>query len=361
MQSPPGPETTVDGKRYLYFGGTSYFGLHGHPGVIRAGTKAWQEFGTNTATIRSGMGTSPAHINVEQAVAEFFQCEDAVYVASGYLSNAAGLQALQRNNKFDVIFVDEDSHYCVIDAANMTALPVHTFAHREASDLRRQLCEKLSSGQQPLVLSDGLFPVMGEIAPLPDYLEALADTGGHVWLDDAHGAGVLGPNGRGTAEYFGIENDQVHTCGTLAKAFGGFGGFVAGRRSFIDDVRCSPVIAGASGPPSPIAAATSVGIQLVRENSKWREALASNARYLKSGLNGLGIDLDINEIPIAAFSAGDRLRMQSILDQLMDRGIAIQFVDYPGSAADGMLRVVVFSNHSTEQIDQLIDALRRLL
>ena len=361
MESPPGPETMVDGKRYLYFGGTSYYGLHANPEMIQAGIDAWRQQGTNTATIRSGIGTSPAHIDVETAVAEFFGCDDAVYVASGYLSDAAGLQALQADGAFDVIFIDENAHFAVTDAARLTAAPMHAFVHRDADSLRQKLRGELRPGQSPLILSDGLFPAVGEFAPVLDYLDVLSDTGGHIWLDDAHPAGILGPNGRGTIDHFGIDDDRVHSCGTLAKAFGGFGGFISGPRSFIDRVRRSPVYLGASAPPSPIAATTAAGVRLVAENPDWRERLWENARHLKGGLNKLGFSVREDTIPIAAFSLGDRRQMQNVVDQLLHRGIVIQLIDYPGASAEGMLRVVVFSTHTHRQIDTLIDELGSLL
>ncbi len=361
MESPPGPETTVDGKRYLYFGGTSYYGLHANPEMIQAGIDAWRRQGTNTATIRSGIGTSPAHVDVETAVAAFFGCEDAVYVASGYLSDAAGLQALHTGGDFDVIFIDESAHYSLTDAARLTDATLHTFAHRDADSLRQKLHEKLKPGQSPLVLSDGLFPVVGEFAPVPDYIDVLSDTGGHIWLDDAHPAGILGPHGRGTSDHFGIDDDRVYSCGTLAKAFGGFGGFIAGSESFIDKVRKSPVYLGASAPPSPIAATTAEGLRLVADNPQWRERLWENARHLKRGLNQLGFGVRKDSIPVAAFTLGDRRQMEKIVDQLLQRGIVIQLVDYPGATAEGMLRIVVFSTHTHRQIDRLIDELGSLL
>ena len=189
----------------------------------------------------------------------------------------------------------------------------------------------------------------------------MSDTGGHIWLDDAHPAGTLGPNGRGTLEHFDIDDERVYSCGTLAKAFGGFGGFIAGSESFIDRVRSTPIYLGASAPPSPIAATTAKGVRLVAENPQWRERLWKNARHLKRALNKLGLGVEEDSIPIAAFTLGDRAKMKKVVELLLHRGIVIQLIDYPGATAEGLLRIVVSSTHTHQQIDRLIQELGSLL
>ena len=361
MESAPGPETLINGQRYLYFGGTSYYGLHHHPDLMTAGIETWKAIGTNTATSRDGMGTAPVHVQVETAASKFFATEDAAYLASGYLNNTAGVQALHRSGAFDIIFVDEHAHYCVHDAARTTGARIHRFSHRSPEDLNWQLSQYLRPGQTPLVMSDGLFPGLGKIAPLGDYLALLEPYGGLIWLDDAHAAGVLGPHGRGSADYFCIDSDRVFAGATLAKAFGGFGGIVSGSAQFIATVRSGPTLVAATAPPSPLAAASAVGLELVLANPQWRHTLWDNARLLKNGLCGLGLDIDETEVPIAAFALESQRRMQQVHQQLMEKNIAIQLHKYPGGATSGMLRMVVFSTHSKQQIGQLIDALSTVL
>lgn len=361
MESPPGAEVIISGRRYLYFGGTSYYGLHAHPDLIQAGIGAWQTFGTNTATFRGGMGTAPAHAEVEAAVARFFGDEDAAYLASGYLSNVAGVQALRARAPFDMIFIDEHAHYCMAVAAGVTGVPVYRFKHRDPDHLEQRLKSTVGPGQTPLLMSDGVFPGTGEIAPAPDYFEALEKFHGLIWLDDAHAAGILGSHGRGTADHFGIENDRLYSGGTLAKAFGGFGGFVSGPAPLIGQVRDGAVMNAASAPPSPIAAATRAGVDLVSSNPQWRERLWANAKALKQGLRGLGLDVCRTPVPIAVFSFGDEAHARLIFDGLMDRGISIQISGYPGSAKGQTLRIVVFSTHTETQIERLIDELRILI
>jgi glycine C-acetyltransferase/8-amino-7-oxononanoate synthase len=357
MESPPGPETVINGRRRLYFGGVSYYGLHGSPQLMRAGIEAWKRLGLSTATTRSGMGTAPLHLEVEAAAARFFGTEDAAYVASGYLSNTAGIQVLHTTRTFDTIFVDQHAHPCVHDAALSVGVPVHRFGHLDPDDLATQLRQNLRPGQTPLVMSDGLFPTLGRIAPLPDYLEVLEPFAGVVWLDDAHPVGILGPNGRGTAEHFGLESDRVFSGGTLSKAFGGFGGIIPGRADHVSRIRGGPVMIAASPPPSPVAAATLEGIDLVAANPRWRQQLWNNAGLLKHGLNRLGFDVEQNEVPIAAFTLESAARMRQVHAELFERDIAIQYTHYPGAGSQGVLRVVVFSTHTRDHIERLIDEL----
>ncbi len=361
MESAPAPETLFDGRLCLYFGGTSYYGLHGHPDLIEAGLHAWHQFGHSTATSRAGMGNTSLYQQVERAAADFFGAESAAYLPSGYLSNLVGLRALRDAGEFDVIFVDEHSHYSVIDAALATGVTTHTVAHMDPDGLRAGLRKHLQPGEIPLMISDGAFPALGEIAPVPEHVEILEAYNGLLWLDDAHPVGILGPNGRGSYDHFGLTGDRLLFGGTLAKAFGGFGGVIAGPASLIEGVMRGGVFGGASAVPPPLAAATLSGIRLVKENPQWRERLWANARQIKSGIRDLGFEVEQNDLPIVAFSLGCSKSMVQVQQELMGRGIAIQYAHYPGAGDQGVLRAVVFSTHSGDQIKQLIDELRELL
>jgi 8-amino-7-oxononanoate synthase len=361
MESAPGTETVINGRRYLYFGGVSYFGLHADQGLMEEGIRAWREFGLGSATSRAGMGTIPLHLQVEEAAARFFGTEDAAYLASGYLSNMAGVQAMHQAGAFDVVFVDAYSHFCVNDAAMVTGVPVHRFAHMDPEDLKTQLGKNLTPSQKPLLLTDGLFPTLGRIAPVPEYVEILEAYDGTVWLDEAHSVGILGSFGRGAYEHYGLAGERLLFGGTLSKAFGGFGGIVPGPKEFIDRVRRGPVMVAASPPPSPVAAATLAGVERVSSHPEWREQLWTNARQLKQGIRGLGFDVEATNVPIAAFALDGAAEMQRVHHGLMERGIAIQYTHYPGAGPDGVLRIVVFSTHTEEQIGRLIEELGRVL
>lgn len=361
MESAPGAETTINGIKYLYFGGTSYFGLHNHPAIIQSATDALKKYGMNSATSRNGFGTTPLILEAEKKAAEYFGTEDAVFISSGYLSDMAGIQALSEHENFDVIFMDEISHYSNRDAAFTTRKPVCTFYHLDSENLKKKIDKHLKPGQKPLLITDGIFPVFGKIAPIPDYLDVLEQYNGIIWIDDAHALGILGPNGRGTCDYYNINSDRIYFGGTLAKAFGAFGGIIPGTANFIKIIRNGSVINGASAPPTPAVAAGLTGMELVMNAPEKRTKLWQNARQLKSGLKRIGFDAGSSLVPIAAWTLQKTGDMKRIYKTLMEKKIAIQYTNYIGADAKGALRAVVFSTHTTEQIDLLINELEKII
>lgn len=360
MQSPPAAEVILDGRRFLYFGGTGYFGLHGDPAVIRAGIRAFKKYGTHNATSRAGFGNNPALLEVETRLREFFREEDAVTFGSGYLGSLILAQALSRET--DALFVDESAHFCIRDAAPSPGKPVFRFRHRDPDNLAKTLKRRLGAGQRPVLLTDGVFPIFGRIAPLPEYAEVLSPYGGLIAIDDAHGAGVLGANGRGTYEHFGMKGPGLYSCGTLSKAFGGHGGFITGKKMFIDRVRASVgAYVGSTPTPTPIAAATAKGIEILLRHPERRARLRRNTAALKQGLKSLGIPVEDNPVPIAAWYLRTEKEMREVQEKLMRRGIAIPRLKYAGAPPAGVLRVTVFSTHTLGQIERLLAELAKSL
>ncbi len=360
MESAPRAETVLDGRRYLYFGGTGYFGLQGHPAVIRAGLRAFPRYGTHSATSRAGFGDNPVLLDVELRLRQFFQEEAAVYFGSGYLGSLVLSQALA--DRIDIVFVDELAHFSINDAVSTLGKPVSRFRHRDPDDLRKTLKKRLRARQRPFLLSDGVFPVFGRIAPVPAYADALGPYDGLIGLDDAHGVGVLGPNGRGTLEHFGMKSPHFHFTGTLSKAFGGHGGFVAGKKNLIGRIRAgSGAYIGSTPTPTPIAAATAKGIEILMKHPEMRDRLRRNVGAFKKGMRRLGIEADDSAVPIVAWSMRSEKEMRGIQKALMRRGIAIAYLKYIGAPAAGVLRVSVFSTHTASQIRRLIDELARVL
>ncbi|MHC4178470.1 MAG: aminotransferase class I/II-fold pyridoxal phosphate-dependent enzyme, partial [Planctomycetota bacterium] len=338
MQSPPGCHTTIDGRQYLYFAGTGYLGLQGHPEVIRAACQATQKLGIGSATSRTGFGNTPPVLEVERRCAELFAVDDAFYFASGYMTNNILVRMLERG--FQAVFVDELSHYCVFEAARLAAQPVFRFRfrHRDAEDLRAKLRANLKPGQLPLIMSDGVFAARGTIAPLAEYRAVISDYPGSVLcVDDAHALGVLGVNGRGTLEHTGLFNSAVNSDmvnsdtdaedeprlllgGTLSKAIGGFGGIIPGSRSFIERLKAtSHYYGGASAPPAPAAAATARALDLVKADRGMRTRLWKNVGALKNGLRRMGLEADHTPVPIVCLTLGDAGNMQRIQRELMSR------------------------------------------
>ncbi|WP_295814861.1 pyridoxal phosphate-dependent aminotransferase family protein [uncultured Nitratireductor sp.] len=358
MDSPIGARMRIGGRDVDYFCGTSYHALHGHPVVIEAAVQALRAYGLGPAT-RADMSV---YMETEALVCAHFGCEAAAYVASGYLSIMALLLALR--DDYDVAFADERSHFSVNDALKCAERPVFRFRHRDPQSLSEQLRRHLKPGQVPVVVSDGVFPSTGALAPLDHYAQLLdAYPGGLLCIDDSHGVGVLGSAGRGTLEHFGLEGERAFCAGTLSKAFGGFGGIVPASRALADRIAAKGgVVAGASPPPVPAAAAAGAGLRLFRENPSMLQALRTNVAHMRTGLAGLG--LAIPQTPVPIFNVQARGDLKAVCERLRERDIVVKYVGasgYSDAPSVETLRIAVFSSHSSEQIDDLIAALAVLL
>ena len=368
MESAPGAETVLDGRRYLYFAGTGYLGLQGHPEVLKAAAEAVYRYGISSATSRTGFGNNPPTLEVERRAADFFGAEAAFYYVSGYVGNS--ILALWLRDEFEVAFVDELAHYSVIEGLALSQRPVVTFRHCDPDDLAARLAAQLQPGQRPLVMSDGVFPSLGHIAPIPAYVQALARyPGGLICLDDAHAGGTLGAAGRGTYDYFGLDGARasgpvgLYFSGTLSKALGGQGGVISGPRDWIERLKqSSHYFNGASQPAVPVAAASAKALGIVSAHPEMRQQLWDNVRRAKSGLRRLGLTVDDTVVPIIGLTVGSGSDMDRIQQDLMRRGIAIAYARaYAGLGPDGALRIAIFSTHTPEMIDRLLAELGSVL
>jgi 7-keto-8-aminopelargonate synthetase-like enzyme len=355
------PVTVINGKEYLYFAGTGYFQLQSNAEVMAAAINAIKSYGVGSATSRTINGSTPLILKLEKKIADFFQQEDAAYLPSGYLSNLAGLQALDRMGVYHVVFMDEKSHYSNVAAALTSGKKVVRFRHLDVEDLKNKLKHSLEIGKKPLIVSDGLFPIWANIPSIPDYLELAENYDGAVWVDDAHGVGILGESGRGVYEHFKLSSLRLYMGATLSKAFGGYGGFIAGNARFLQTVKTGDVMTGTNSPPAAMAGASLRGLELVKNNPDFLRRLRSNAVYLKRKMKEIGIVVAENNLPIVTFSLESTEKMKRIQHLLMEKGIYIQYVKYVGSGANGVLRIVVSSVHTKEEIDFLATSLSLLL
>jgi 8-amino-7-oxononanoate synthase len=368
MQSPPGANIVVDGKPYLYFGGTSYLGLAGRSEVIDAACDATRRFGVHTATSRAGYGTNPVTIAVETLAARFFDTETASYFASGYVGNHMLVQA----SEADLIAIDESAHYASCEAAKLRQTSIVTFRRDDLAGLRSVLRDRLEPGQSPLLLIDGVCPATGAVAPLVEIIEVLKDFDRSLMIvDDAHGVGVLGRNGRGTLEHFelwksGVNQASVTTgpslfmSATLSKALGGFGGILPSSADFADRIRAtSHHWDGASAPAAPIAGASTRALEIVMAEPQLRDRLTENTARLRAALRGLGLTVEHWPTPIIGLSIGRAEDMIRIQQALLSAGILVPYIrSYAGTGTEGLLRIAVFATHSSEMIDRLVDALK---
>ncbi|MBU2493745.1 MAG: pyridoxal phosphate-dependent aminotransferase family protein [Bacteroidetes bacterium] len=361
MESAPGALTTINGKEYTYFGGTSYYELHSNNEVINAAIEALKKYGVNSSSSRNSYGTTPLLLEVEKTAAQYFACEDAAYLASGFLSDIAAVQAFINMDLFDSIFIDEISHYSNNYASKLSGKSVFTFPHADYNGLEDSIKKNLLPGERPLLITDGIFPIFGKIAPLPDYIKLIEKYNGVIWVDDAHALGVIGENGRGTCEHFNLNSDSLFFGGTMSKAFGGFGGIIPGKKKFIEDIKHSQTQNGSTPPPSSAAAASLTGLKILKSNPGMRIKLWENARRLKSGLSKIGIEVENTNVPVAAWTLNSFNEMNKIQTELMNKNISIQLINYMGTGEAGALRIVVFSTHTESQIDSLLFELGRLL
>ena len=283
----------IDGRRYLYFVGTGYLGLQGHPEVIHAACEAARQYGVGSGTTRAGYGTTPPLLAVERLAAQFLDAEAAFHFPSGYAGNQILVAALA--DAYDAVFLDELSHYCVAEAAQAGGRPVFRFAHCDPPALRKALQTHLKPSERPLVMTDGVFAARGDIAPLAEYRDVLADYAGATLLvDDAHGLGVLGQHGRGTLEEKGVRTifdaRERTSCltplfvsaGTLSKALGGYGGIIAGSQRWVERLKtASHWYDGASPLPPPLLAASARALELVLAEPQMRLRLRENVQRLR--------------------------------------------------------------------------------
>ena len=360
MQSPPGAETIIDGKRYVYFVGTGYFCLQGHPMVIEASCEASRKYGIGSATSRVGYGNNPALLDVERLAAEFFDTEDSFYFVSGYCGN--GIMAKGLRDDYDAIFIDSMSHYSILDGIQQANKKSFTFAHCDPEDLSSTLKKNLLPRERAMVMADGIFPMTGEISPVQDYLKVLDSyPDSSICLDDAHAVGVLGDNGRGTFEHFSLEGDNLYFSGTLSKAIGGHGGIIPDSKPLLDRIKsASHLYNGSSPPPVAAAAATAKALEIVMKNPDIRTRLWENTKNVKSGLRSLGLDIEDTNVPIICLDFDNPERMRKIQQALEKKGIMVAYVEQYGKSG-GIIRIAVFSEHTDEMIEQLIYEISRII
>ena len=376
METAPGPQVRIDGREVLYFAGTGYLGLQGDPRVIEAGCAALRSHGLHAATTRTGFGETSLLQAVEEEASAFMGAERALYFSSGYAGMAILAQAAM--GEAALVLADEWLHLAGQDAARLIGAPMRMFRHGDAEDLRRCLAMPRGRGRV-LVMCDGVSPVRGDVAPVNDFLDVLAEyPEARLMIDDAHGLGVLGKSGRGSVEHAADASGQaiavnqtddeaaprsVLLCGTLSKAVGGWGGIITGSESFIETLRArSRWFHGAAACPAPAAGATATALRICRDDSTIRTRLACNIRRMRTGLAGLGLEVEDVPTPIICLRIGNGERMAGLQQDLLRKGIAVAHSrNYPGVDDDGGLRIAVFATHDAEMIDHFIATLGTML
>lgn len=344
------------GRKLLNFSGCDYFRLARRPQVSAGAVLCLKQNGLNVAASRLTTGNHPIYERLEGELADFFDAESAVLLPDGYFAPLAAAQAL--TGEVSHAFVDEFAHGALRDAARMLDCPVKTFRHREVADLKKMIL-RAGRKSRPIVLTDGMFAHDGSIAPLRQYLGLLPETG-RILVDDAHGAGVLGRNGRGTLEAERVGRRQIIQCATLSKAFGAYGGVVLGTRELrAKIVSHSRVFVGTTPLPPPLAGAALESLRILRSSKALRSKLFSNLALARRGLRDAGWEIAETQGPIIRLSTVEPSRVAALKSELLAAGIYPPFLVYPGGSAAGVFRFVISSGHGRGQLNRLISVLEK--
>jgi len=359
VESASTARVVVDGRPLLNFGGSGYLGLGGNAEIIEAGVEALRRYGAHSQLPRSAGFSLPANLDAEEAARQFFDVDGAMFFGTGYLFGFIGVSGLAP--RCDAVFLDESAHYSLRDACLASGLPVHAFRHCDAADLAQAMARELGGSGRPLVVTDGMFPTWGAIAPLKAYAELLAARDGWLVVDESHAFGCVGPHGRGAVELAGIARDRVLAGGSMAKAIGAHGGIAIGSAALIEQLWKTPAARGAALGCSAGAAMTAAGLRHVQGNPALLERLRRNVRLLRQGLRDLGLQPAEHEGPLATFKHGSAADMARIQAALVERGILIAYSTYVGAGAEGVLRIAAFAEHTEADIARLLAELRPLL
>lgn len=349
----------VGRRRLVHFTGCDYLRLSQHPAVIAAFQEAGETEGISPAAARTTTGNHPLYGRLESAIARFAGVDSALLVGAGYLANLAVAQALM--GTVDVVFIDEEAHPSLRDAAGLLALPITAFRHRDPDDLCRVM-DRFPRSRRPLVLTDGVFPLSGDNAPVREYLQRLPKRG-LLLVDDAHGLGVMGRRGRGTPDACGVNGDlRLLRTATLSKALGTFGGVILGSQALTERVRSHSRIFRASTPfPVPCAAATLQSLRLMRGEPDRLARLRGNVRQVKTAFASLGFRQPENEAPVLSLCLADEPLARRLEAGLAKAGLFARAIAYPGDTVGWRFRFALSSEHTPEQIGRLENGVRRIV
>lgn len=356
LAGPSAAEVTVEGRRVLLFSSNNYLGLATHPALRAAAAEAIRRWGCGAGASRLIAGHLELHATVEAALADFKGTEAALLFPSGYQANVGAITALV--GRGDHVFSDALNHASIIDGCRLSRATVHVFPHRDIRVLERLLADTPAGGRR-LIVTDAVFSMDGDRAPLPDLVALAARYHSHVMLDEAHAAGVLGSRGAGLADACGLSGAVAVQVGTLGKAFGGFGAYVAGSRALIELLvnRARSFIYTTALPP-PAVAAAGAALELVRTEPERRARVLAHARRLREGLRDLGLETagDTHIVPVLL---GDNARALAFSQALLERGVLVQAIR-PPTVPEGTarLRVTPMATHDDEHIARVLRAFR---
>ncbi len=356
--SATGPTVTLDNHDVILLSSNNYLGLATHPAVVEAAIAATRRYGTGAGAARLVCGTMTPHETLETALARFKGTDAALTVAAGYLANIGVLPALI--GKDGLILADRLCHASLIDGCRLSGATFRVYHHRDMNHLE-QLLARRPSAKRTLIVTDGLFSMDGDIAPMKDIAQLAEQYGAEVYVDDAHGTGILGPTGRGTLEHCDVESRVPYHMGTLSKALGSAGGYLVGSAAFVAYlVNTCRAFTYTTAPPPATAAAATAALQVIEQEPERRPRLRQNLDRLAKGLNRLGFRLSANEGPILPIIVGDRDRAIQLAESLLAHGVYAPAIRPPTvPPATSRIRLTITADHTNEQIDRALAALER--
>jgi glycine C-acetyltransferase len=360
IQSAQGPWLIVDGRRVLNFCSNNYLGLANHPRMREAARQAVEKYGVGPAAVRTIAGTLDLHLILEEKLARFKGVEAAISFQSGFNANLATIPALVGEG--DAIFSDELNHASIIDGCRLSRARIVRYAHNDPGDLEAKIREHLGSFRRGLIVTDGVFSMDGDIAPLPEIVEIAERYHLMLMVDDAHGEGVLGRGGRGIVDHFGLHGRVDIEVGTLSKAFGVVGGYVAGRREIVEWLRQRgrPFLFSSAMTAADTAACIAA-VEILEESTELVDRLWENTRYFKEEMRRLGFDLGQSVTPITPVMLGDAHLAQTFSRRLFEEGVFAQAIGYPTvPRGKARIRVMISAAHSREDLDRGLEAFAKV-
>jgi len=355
LESAQGSRVTIKGKEVIQLSSNNYLGLTSHPKMKKAAEKANEEFGVGTGSVRTIAGTLQMHEEFEKKLAKFKHTEAALVFQSGFTTNQGVLSSIL--GKEDVVISDELNHASIIDGIRLTKADRKIYKHVDMKSLEEAL-QASSEYRTRLVVTDGVFSMDGNIAPLPEIVELAEKYNALIMVDDAHASGVLGDNGRGTVNHFNLDGRVHIQVGTLSKAIGVLGGYVASTQTLREYLihKGRPFLFSTSHPPA-VTAANDAAIDVLLDEPELIEKLWDNTKYFKHGLSSLGFDTGISETPVTPVMIGDDALTHKFSDELFDHGVFAQGIVFPTvQRGKGRVRTIVTAEHSKEELQEALDA-----
>ena len=351
------PVARFDGREVINLSSNNYLGLTTHPKLKQKALEAIEKYGVGSGAVRTIAGTMTLHMALEEKIAQFKHVEASVVFQSGFTANAGTVQAIL--GKEDVIVSDELNHASIIDGCRLSRAEIKVFPHKDVEACEKVLREIESRPGRKLLITDGVFSMDGDIAPLPQLVELAEKYGCIMMIDDAHASGVLGRNGRGTVDHFNLHGRVDIQVGTLSKAIGALGGYVCSSRDTIEFLyhRARPFLFSTSHPPS-VAATCIAAFEVLEDEPERIEKLWANTRFFKEGLKKLGFNTGLSETPITPVIVGDAALAHEFSRELFAAGVFAQSVGFPTvPVGKARIRTIVTATHTEEELSRALEIL----